>query len=134
MERLWSQFAADDARVMLDHRGGEAAAHCCLRASLADWVRLGLLIAGDGRGRDGLLWQPGFLDQVIAPSPVHEGYGLGFGIQSLPGGHKLLTATSPGRQLLLAPHADMVVLWIGEGDAPSGLVSLLPTHSAGAGL
>jgi CubicO group peptidase (beta-lactamase class C family) len=134
VQRLWSQFAADEAKVMLDHRGGEAAAHCCLRASLADWARLGLLIAGNGRGRDGLLWQPGFLDQAATPSPVHEGYGLGFGVRSLSGGHKLLTASSPGRQLLLAPHAGIAVLWVGEGAAPAGLDSLLPTHSAGVGL
>jgi hypothetical protein len=131
MERLWSQFAADEAWILLDHRGGEAAAQCCLRASLADWLRLGLLIAGDGRGRDGPLWEPGFLDQVAMPSPVHEGHGLGFGLPALPDGHKLLTATSPGRQLLLAPHTGMALLWVGEGAAPAGLVSLLSTHSAG---
>lgn len=134
MERLWLRFAADDARVLLDHRGGEAAAHCCLRASLADWMRLGLLIAGDGRGRAGPLWEPGFMEQVATPSPVHEGYGLGFALLALPDGHKLLSATSAGRQLLLAPHTGIALLWVGEGDAPAGLVSLLATHSAGVGL
>jgi len=131
MERLWSQFAADDARVLLDHRGGEAAVHCCMRASLADWIRLGLLIAGDGRGYKVALWEPGYLEQAAVPSPVHEGYGLGFGLQPLPEGHKLLTATSPGRHLLLIPHTGMALLWVGEGAAPAGLVSLLSTHSAG---
>ncbi len=134
MQHLWSQFAADEARLLLDHRGGEAAAQCCLRASLADWMRLGMLIAGDGRGRDGPLWEPGFVDQAAIPSPVHEGYGLGFGLLALPGGHKLLAATSPGRQLLLVPHTGMALLWVGEGAAPAGLISLLATHSAGVGL
>jgi hypothetical protein len=41
---------------------------------------------------------------------------------------------SPGRQLLLAPHTGMAVLWVGEGAAPAGLVSLLATHSAGVRL
>ncbi len=134
VERLWSQFAADEARMLLDHRGGEAAAHCCLSASLADWLRLGVLIARDGRSRDGSLWEPGFVDQAAIPSPVHEGYGLGFGLRPLQGGHNILAATSSGRQLLLVPRTGTALLWVGAGAAPAGLVSLLSTHSAGAGL
>src|SRR5690606_38850018 len=48
-ERLWSRVAAADATVMLDHRRGDMAAHCCVRASIGDWLRLALALAADGR-------------------------------------------------------------------------------------
>lgn len=39
---LWARIASADASVMLDRRLGVAAAHCCIRAAPADWLRLGL--------------------------------------------------------------------------------------------
>ena len=45
---LWSQHAASDATLLLDHRRGAAAAHCCLEASPPDWLQLGLLLAAAG--------------------------------------------------------------------------------------
>lgn len=44
-EHLWSRIAAGDALLMLERRNGQAAAHCCLRASAADWLRVGLRAA-----------------------------------------------------------------------------------------
>src|SRR5690606_4246954 len=44
-EILWTVTAAGDAQLMLDRRNGQAAAHCCLRASAADWLRVGLRAA-----------------------------------------------------------------------------------------
>lgn len=45
-EWLWWETAAGDARVALDSRNGDAAAHCCLLAAAADWLRIGLVLAG----------------------------------------------------------------------------------------
>lgn len=39
---LWSGMAAHDATLLLDHRRGAAAAHCCVAARAPDWLRLGL--------------------------------------------------------------------------------------------
>lgn len=39
---LWSGTASHDATLLLDHRRGAAAAHCCLVARATDWLRLGL--------------------------------------------------------------------------------------------
>jgi len=123
-KRLWSRIAADDALAMLDHRGGAMAVHCCLRASLGDWLRLGLLLANDGHSGGAALWQPGFLAQLTAVSPVHAGYGLGFRLQGA--GRPLLAAGSAGRLLLIAPHSGAALLWVGEGAAPAGIERLLP--------
>ena len=52
---LWSATAAHDATLLLDHRRGAAAAHCCLVARATDWLRLGLRLgaeaAGEGQSR-----------------------------------------------------------------------------------
>lgn len=124
-KRLWSRVAADDALAMLDHRGGDAAAHCCLRASIADWLRLGLLLAGDGRSGSAALWPQGFVSELVTSSPVHAGHGLGFQLLSRAGG-PLLVAGSAGRQLLLDPRSGAALLWVGEGAPPPGLAQLLP--------
>jgi len=125
-KRLWSRVAGDDALAMLDHRRGEMAAHCCFTASLADWLRLGLLLAADGRSASGgaALWEPGFLSELVTASPVHPDYGLGFHLQSGPQG-PLLTAASAGRQLWIAPQTGAALLWVGEGAPPPGLSQLL---------
>jgi CubicO group peptidase (beta-lactamase class C family) len=123
--RLWSRMAANDAVAMLDHRGGDIAAHCCLRASIGDWLRLAALLANDGRQGTKSLWQRGFLAQVTASSPVHSSQGLGF--QLIPEGERtLLAAGSAGRRLLVSPTTSTAVLWIGEGAPPPGLARLLP--------
>ena len=123
-KRLWSQAAADDALAMLDHRGGDMAAHCCIRASLGDWLRLALLLAGDGRNGEAALWAPGFLSELVTASPVHADYGLGLQLQTGPMG-PLLLAASAGRQLWIAPQTGAALLWVGEGAPPPGLSQLL---------
>jgi CubicO group peptidase (beta-lactamase class C family) len=123
--RLWSRMAANDATAMLDHRGGDMAAHCCLRASIGDWLRLGALLAHDGRHGTESLWQRGFLAQVSASSPVHASQGLGFQLIS-EGEQTLLAAGSDGRRLLVSPTTSTAVLWIGDGAPPPGLARLLP--------
>jgi hypothetical protein len=49
---LWSRVAAGDARLWLDRPRGQAAAHCCLVATAADWLRLGLHLAGSEAAAD----------------------------------------------------------------------------------
>lgn len=122
---LWSRIAQADASVLLDHRRGVAAAHCCLEASAADWVRLGLLLAADGAHGDEALWQPGFLKEVATASPVHAGYGLGFELLSTADGDNLLMVGSAGRRLLIAPASRSVLFWVGAGEPPARLAEIL---------
>jgi hypothetical protein len=88
---LWSMLATGDATLMLDRRRGFAAVHCCLRAGVADWLRLGLHLA--------------------MVDPAKRGAGR-------------WTAATGGRVLLIAP-GPAALLWVGEGDPPSGLEMLL---------
>jgi len=47
-QHLWSQAAAGDATLLLDGRRGHAAAHCCMQAAAADWLRVALQPPADG--------------------------------------------------------------------------------------
>lgn len=123
--RLWSRFAAGDGIALLDHRRGGIAAHCCVKASLADWLRLALLLAADGRISGSALWATGFIEELGAASPVHGSFGLGFQLVPLPEGRIALALGSGGRHMLIAPHARIALLWIGEGQPPDGLERLL---------
>jgi hypothetical protein len=125
-KRLWSRLAGADATVLLDHRAGEISAHCCMQATLGDWLRLALLLAGDGRLANTALWSPGFVAQVTAASPVHSGFGLGFELRSPRPDQVLLVATTAGRQVLIAPGHAAALLWVGDGEPPRDLARLLP--------
>lgn len=96
---LWSTLARGDALLVLDRRRGAAAAHCCLRATAADWLRLGLFLA------------------------MHR-----------PGSSATPLAIATGGRALLAGPGPSALLWVGEGDPPSGLETLLaptnPTRAA----
>ena len=116
---LWSQLAANDAVAMLDRPRGNIAAHCCLTATAADWLRLGLLLANDGRIGERQVLPAGFVAQMAADSPVHAGYGLGYRLSAdAAGGHILILETT-GRQLLIAPRSRRALLWVGEGMPPA---------------
>jgi hypothetical protein len=125
VQRLWSQFAAQDAEGTLDHRRGQMAAHCCLRAAAADWLRLGLLLAADGRSGERQVLPAGHVAQMTVASPVHPGYGLGFRLGSSGAGNGTLLLETEGRSLGVAPRAGRAVLWAGKGAPPVWLYELL---------
>lgn len=124
-QRLWSQFAAQDAEGVLDHRRGQMAAHCCLRAAAADWLRLGLLLAADGRSGARQVLPAGHVAQLAVASPVHPGYGLGFRLGNSGPGNDTLLLETEGRRLGVAPQAGRAVLWAGKGAPPGWLYELL---------
>jgi hypothetical protein len=116
---LWSQLAAGDAVAMLDRPRGEIAAHCCLTAAAADWLRLGLLLANDGRIGVRQLLPPGFVAELAADSPVHTGYGLGYRLAVDAAGGRILILETTGRQLVISPGSRRAVLWVGDGTPPA---------------
>jgi CubicO group peptidase (beta-lactamase class C family) len=130
---LWARFAAEPATGMLDHRRGHLAAHCCLRASAADWLRLGLLVADDGRANGRQILPAGYVRQMTLSSPVHPGYGLGYRVQAGAGGAPLLVLQTAGRMLIAAPGTGRALLWVGSGMPPAALEQLLWAATSEAG-
>jgi len=129
-QQLWSQLAAADAVAVLDHPRGNIAAHCCLRAAALDWLRLGLLLADDGRIGSRQLLPAGFVAQMAVDSPVHPGQGLVYRVAKYPGTGQVLMLESAGRQLLVAPALRRAVLWVGAGPPPAQLHQLLGAETA----
>lgn len=131
-QALWSQFASGDAVAMRDHLRGSIAAHCCIRASAGDWLRLGLLLADDGRVGSRQLLPAGFVHRMAGDSPVHPGYGLGFRVAETVETGRVLALETQGRLLLVAPALRRALLWVGSGAAPAGLHQLLGAEAAGS--
>jgi CubicO group peptidase (beta-lactamase class C family) len=123
--RLWGKFAGQPAIGMLDHARGNLAAHCCLRAAAEDWLRLGLLLAGDGKVGTVRMLAAGYVTEMAGSSPVHPGYGFGYRVLEHPGEGRRLILQTTGRRLSIAPHTGRAVLWVGRGPSPVWLDSLL---------
>ncbi|HMA10463.1 MAG TPA: hypothetical protein VKO83_01160 [Steroidobacteraceae bacterium] len=121
---LWGRFAEHEASGMIDHRRGNLAAHCCLRAAPLDWLRLGLVLAADGVIEAERVLPAGFVAQMALSSPVHPSYGLGYQLAETRGSPVLVLPTS-GRRLSISPATGRVVLWVGDGTAPAWLDELL---------
>lgn len=137
-QRLWGVLAARPATLLLDHRRGNPAAHCCIRAAPLDWLRIGLLLAADGVVQGRRLLPEGYVAQMTLASPVHPAHGLGFDLAEHRGA-PVLVADAPGRRLLISPRTGRTVLWMGEGVPPAMLDELLfpgifePDDSSGGG-
>ncbi|MGC4028893.1 MAG: serine hydrolase [Steroidobacteraceae bacterium] len=111
-QRLWSAVASRPAQGLLDHRRGMLAAHCCFIAAAGDWLRLGLLLAGDARAGARQLLSAEYLAELLRQSPVHPGYGLGLEIQQGAQGVYLVLQSS-GRLLAAAPGRGRALFWYG---------------------
>lgn len=125
-KHLWGRFAAEDARATLDHRRGAIAAHCCFSATPADWLRVALLLTGEGGG----LLPEGLAAQIARDHPVNPGQGLVWRIGAGPA--PLLVLRSQGRVLAVAPDAGRALFWAGHGELPEAQISQLlrPQDSA----
>lgn len=89
---LWSQHAASDATLLLDHRRGAAATHCCLQASAPDWLQLGLLLAAAGdSGGSPQTWQSAGRALVISADGAAAVFWAGEG--AAPSGLEILIST-----------------------------------------
>lgn len=73
--RLWSRVGAGEARVWLDHAGGNVRGFCCLQASARDWLRIGELVRNAGRSGGARLVPGDWIARMLAPSPANANFG-----------------------------------------------------------
>lgn len=88
-EKLWSRIGAEDAATWQLDGEGQAMGQMGFAATARDWVRLGLMIAHDGRVGDQQVVSKAYLDEATRmsaqPEPFHKGQGVnrlyGYGYQ-----------------------------------------------------
>jgi len=76
-QKLWAPLGAGTGEFHMDHASGMPAVYCCFRASPRDWLRLGALLAGDGRANGRAVLPRGWVAQMArGTSTVNPRYGL----------------------------------------------------------
>jgi CubicO group peptidase (beta-lactamase class C family) len=74
-EKLWRPLGAGDAWLWLDRTGGLVHANCCILARQGDWIRLGMLLAGDGLYAGEQVVPSAWLREMRTPAPGNPNYG-----------------------------------------------------------
>ncbi len=74
-DRLWGPLGNGEARLWLDHPGGNPRFSGYLMASAEDWLRVGRLILDHGRANGRQLVPAGWIAKMIAPSAANPNYG-----------------------------------------------------------
>jgi CubicO group peptidase (beta-lactamase class C family) len=74
--RLWDRLGGGAASVRLDRPGGNAQVFCCLQARPRDWLRVGLMLLGEGRYGEELILPPAQYRQLIEPSPLAPNFAM----------------------------------------------------------
>jgi hypothetical protein len=127
---LWRRLNASPAWIALTAAGSPAPADCCLHARVFDWMRVGELLAEDGRFEGKQLVPPGWVARMRQPAVADE--SRGFGVQLPAGAHgaeafaadDVFFLRGPGHwRLWLVPSLQLAVLFGADGrsnDAEAG--------------
>lgn len=75
-ERLWKPLGNADAVLWLEAEGGSPRYYAGLNAGLADWLRIGIMLAQNGEVDGTPLLQPDSVAQLFEHSPVNPRYSL----------------------------------------------------------
>jgi len=76
-QRIWAPIGNETGYLWLAREGGEPRFFSGLHATLSDWLRVGLLIAKDGRGPDGAVIIPeALMETYRTPGPLNPQYGI----------------------------------------------------------
>jgi CubicO group peptidase (beta-lactamase class C family) len=122
VERLWKplgggsvSFAVRDAAP----RNGLASASCCIEARIADWMRIGQMLARDGVFEANQYTPPGFVSAMLRPAQKDSprGYFTRVDGAFATRGVAWIGGTDQHR-LWVVPSLDLVILWLG-GNAGS---------------
>ena len=74
-ERLWSNLAEDEAYLWMDRPDGKPHGYCCMIATPRDWLRLGLLVLGNGTVASRELISTQRIVEATDPSATNRNYG-----------------------------------------------------------
>ncbi len=117
--RLWTKIGAGRAELYLDRRNGMPATYCCLRATARDFLRLGALLADDGRALGQAVLPAGWVTQLAAGSAANASYGLQIWTgRASPGTPQYSPASDPGIQHSESYVAEDVI-WMDSAAGPT---------------
>lgn len=113
---LWRPLGQSDASIALDHPGGEAHYFATLRASVRDWMRVGVMIAQGGRFEGRQVLPASWIDEVVTPNPSNPNYGLQVWIGAPFAPHRRYGPSTPRTATASAPYvASDMVFFDGSG-------------------
>jgi CubicO group peptidase (beta-lactamase class C family) len=75
-QRLWQFVAADAGEFYMDRKTGMPAVYCCFRATPRDYLRVGSLLADDGRIDGRQVLPQGWVASMRETSRINPLYGL----------------------------------------------------------
>ena len=75
-ERLWQPLGNGDAALWLEAEGGSPRFYSGMEAGLADWLRIGIMLANNGEVDGQPLLSPDSLAAFAAPSDLNAAYGM----------------------------------------------------------
>ena len=118
--RIWHPMGAEaDASWTIDHSGQEVA-YCCLNATLRDYARFGLLLAGNGAaGGKQVIPRQWLVDAAtapgpntaVAPGPAGQSWGYGYHTWLMPGPrHGLAMEGIHGQRVFIDPPSGLVLV------------------------
>jgi CubicO group peptidase (beta-lactamase class C family) len=117
VERLWKPLEAGDLRF--EGEGGAlrpkgAGAGCCIRARLADWMRVAELLANDGVFEGNQLTPPRFVQQMIEPAHKEAARGYYTRVDGAFATHDVARLEAEGKQRLwIVPSLRLTILRLG---------------------
>ena len=82
--RLWQPLGAAEAALWMDREGGVPRGFCCLLASARDWLRVGLLLAADGKVGERQLITSEWVQAMKTPSSTNPNFGMHLWLGSPP--------------------------------------------------
>jgi CubicO group peptidase (beta-lactamase class C family) len=122
--KLWRPAGAGIAQLQLDRRAGMPAAHCCLRATARDMLRILTLLGTDGV-RDGRAVLPaGWAREMARASRVNAETGMQVTRLSIDGIDALQVKDDSGSAFWILPQRELAILDITNPGA--GVVADLP--------
>ncbi len=82
--RLWQPLGAAEAALWMDREGGVPRGFCCLFASARDWLRVGRLLAADGKVGERQLVSSEWVQAMKTPSSTNPNFGMHLWLGSPP--------------------------------------------------
>lgn len=111
---LWTPLGAGNFSMGSDGHG-RVRAGCCLRARLGDWMRVGELLAHDGRFEGNEFTPPGFVKRMLSPTRAGSAVGYFTRVDGQFAARDVARLESAGKQRLwLVPSLRLVILRLGD--------------------